>query len=75
MLKAMVYGNLNNQSETEQYITKQLNQSQIGPMGLKGATTVLGTFLNIGPQRASGVRIVSARPCCFVEPRKWTVKI
>ena len=75
MLKAMVYGNLNKQSETEQYITDSLNQLNIGPMGLKGATTVLGTFLNIGPQRASGVRIVSTRPCCFVEPRKWTVKI
>ncbi len=75
MLKAMIYGNLNQQSKTEKYISNKLNQLNIGPMGLKGGVTVLGTFLNIGPQRASGVRIVSARPCCFVEPRKWTVKI
>ncbi|OWT32818.1 fumarate hydratase [Methanobrevibacter sp. 87.7] len=75
MLKAMVYGNLNSQSETENYITNELNKLNIGPMGLKAHTTVLGTFLNIGPQRASGVRIVSARPCCFVEPRISTIKI
>lgn len=75
MLKAMVYGNLNHQSEMEKYITDQLNKLNIGPMGLKGHTTVLGTFLNIGCQRASGVRIVSARPCCFVEPRISTIKI
>lgn len=75
MLSAMVHGNLNRQSETEKYITNKLNTLNIGPMGLKGHTTVLGTFLNIGPQRASGVRIVSARPACFVEPRVYTVKI
>lgn len=75
MLKAMVHGNLNLQSETENYITNKLNELNIGPMGLKGHTTVLGCFLNIGPQRASGVRIVSARPSCFVEPRISTIKI
>lgn len=75
MLKAMVYGNLNYQSNTENFITNELNKLNIGPMGLKGHTTVLGTFLNIGPQRASGVRIVCARPCCFVEPRISTIKI
>jgi hypothetical protein len=26
-------------------------------------------FLKVGPQRASGVRIVSLRPCCCIEPR------
>ncbi|MGL4670409.1 MAG: fumarate hydratase, partial [Methanobacteriaceae archaeon] len=69
MLKAMAFGNLNNQSELENYISKELNTTNIGPMGLGGSTTVLGTFLNIGPQRASGVRIVACRPLCFVEPR------
>ena len=39
----------------------------IGRSDLK--TTVLGSFVNIGSQRASGVRIVAARPACFVEPR------
>ncbi|MER2014512.1 MAG: fumarate hydratase, partial [Methanobrevibacter sp.] len=28
-----------------------------------------------GPQRASGVRIVSARPSCFVEPRVACLKL
>ena len=40
-----------------------------------GKTTVLGTYLNIGNQRASGVRIVSIRPSCFVEPRVATLKL
>ncbi len=28
---------------------------------------VLATFAKIGPQRASGVRIVALRPCCCFE--------
>ena len=44
-------------------------------MGFGGKTTVLGTYLNIGNQRASGVRIVSIRPSCFVEPRVATLKL
>lgn len=73
MLEAMVFGNHNIQSEIENEITKRLNESNIGPLGLGGNTTALGTFLKIGPQRASGVRIVSMRPCCGIEPRKATV--
>lgn len=69
MLRAMVHGNLNNLSEIERNVTSELNKTNIGPMGLGGNTTVLGTFINIGNQRASGVRIVSTRPACFVEPR------
>ena len=73
MLKAMVYGNLNNLSDKEQYVTNELNKTNIGPLGLGGETTVLGSFIKIGNQRASGVRIVSVRPACFVEPRKSTL--
>lgn len=73
MLKAMVYGNLNNLSDKEQYVTDELNKTNIGPLGLGGKTTVLGSFIKIGNQRASGVRIVSVRPACFVEPRKSTL--
>ncbi|MDR2544214.1 MAG: fumarate hydratase [Methanobrevibacter sp.] len=69
MLKGIAYGNLDNQSDLEKSFTGRLNQLQIGPLGLGGNTTVLGSFINIGPQRASGVRLLSVRPCCFVEPR------
>lgn len=75
MLEAMVFGNHNIQSEIENEITKRLNESNIGPLGLGGNTTALGTFLIIGPQRASGVRIVSMRPCCGIEPRKASVEL
>lgn len=75
LLKAITYGNLDNQSEHEKRITNRLNKTDIGPMGFGGKTTVLGTYLNIGNQRASGVRIVSIRPSCFVEPRVATLKL
>jgi len=73
MTEAMIYGNYNVQSETENEITTRVNKSKKGPLGLGGQTTVLGTFLKIGQQRASGVRIVSLRPCCCFEPRKASV--
>ena len=69
MLRAMAHGNLNSQSEIERYVADELNKTNIGPLGLGGKTTVLGSFVNIGSQRASGVRIVAVRPACFVEPR------
>ena len=75
LLKAIAYGNLDNQSEHEKRITNKLNKTDIGPMGFGGKTTVLGTYLNIGNQRASGVRIVSIRQSCFVEPRVATLKL
>lgn len=75
LLKAIAYGNLDNQSEHEKRITNRLNKTDIGPMGFGGKATVLGTYLNIGNQRASGVRIVSIRPSCFVEPRVATLKL
>jgi fumarate hydratase subunit alpha len=75
MLEAMVFGNHSIQNEIEQEITDRLNKSNIGPLGLGGDTTCLGTFLKVGPQRASGVRIVSMRPCCGIEPRKASVDL
>lgn len=75
MLEAMVFGNHSIQNEIEQEITDRLNKSNIGPLGLGGDTTCLGTFINVGPQRASGVRIVSMRPCCGIEPRKASIDL
>ena len=69
LLKSIAYGNLDCQNEYEKAIADRLNQTDIGPLGFGGKTTVLGCYVNIGPQRASGVRIVSIRPSCFVEPR------
>ncbi|MCE7697665.1 MAG: fumarate hydratase, partial [Methanobacterium paludis] len=73
MLKAMAYGDLNKQSKTENFITESLNSSMIGALGIGGSVTALGSFVKVGPQRASGVRIVCARPCCCVEPRRSSV--
>jgi fumarate hydratase subunit alpha len=75
MLQAMAEGDRGVQSELEKRITAGVNASGVGPLGLGGDTTVLGTFLKIGPQRASGVRIVSMRPCCCFEPRAAEVKL
>lgn len=75
LLKSIAYGNLNEQSKAENFVTSKLNETGIGPLGLGGKTTVLGSFVNIGNQRASGVRIVSVRPSCFVEPRVATLKL
>ena len=75
LLKAIAYGNLDYQSVSEKYVTEKLNETKIGPLGFGGDTTVLGSYVNIGNQRASGVRIVSVRPSCFVEPRVATLKL
>lgn len=73
MVQAMRNGDLRKQTEWEKKVTDMVNAEKAGPLGLGGNHTVLGTFLNIGPLRASGVRIVCARPCCCVEPRRSTV--
>jgi len=73
MLKAMAYGNLNEQSKIEEEITESINNSKVGTLGIGGSVTALGSFVKIGPQRASGVRILSMRPCCCVEPRRSSV--
>lgn len=73
MEQAQIDGRYDNQSALEKEITERVNKSQIGALGLHGDTSVLGTFLKVGPQRASGVRIVSLRPCCCFEPRVASV--
>ena len=73
MMEAMVDSNFKTQSVLESEITNLVNESQIGPLGLGGKTSVLATFIKVGQQRASGVRIVALRPCCCIEPRKASV--
>lgn len=69
MIKAQAFGNHDIQNEIEKEITRQVNMSDIGSLGLHGKVSVLSTFIMVGPQRASGVRIVCLRPCCCFEPR------
>ena len=75
MLEAMKEGRLDRQNPWEQKLTRWLNETRVGPLGLGGGTTALGAFLKVGPLRASGVRIVAVRPCCCVEPRRATVAL
>lgn len=75
MMEAMVKGNYGIQSDFEKTITDRVNESETGPLGLGGRTSVLATFAKVGPQRASGVRIVALRPCCCIEPRRSTIEI
>ncbi|MBR4235536.1 MAG: fumarate hydratase [Clostridia bacterium] len=75
MLQAQADGRYGVQSEIEAEITRRVNETDIGPLGLHGKTSVLATFMKVGPQRASGVRIVCLRPACCFEPRIATVEI
>lgn len=75
MLEAMAKGNYDIQSDFERTITNKVNEVQIGALGLGGNHSVLATFAKVGPQRASGVRIVALRPCCCFEPRRATVEL
>jgi len=75
MLEALVDGRYDRQSDIEKLITEKVNESHIGPLGLGGNSTALATFLKVGPQRSSGVRIVCMRPCCCFEPRIATVDL
>lgn len=75
MVQALVDGDYNVQSQMEQEITRRVNEADIGPLGLHGDTSVLATFMKVGPQRASGVRIVCVRPCCCFEPRIASVEL
>ena len=75
MMEAMVYGDFNKQSDMEKYITDEVNKTDVGPLGLNGKTTVLATFMKVGPQRASGVRVVAIRPGCCFEPRIASVEL
>ncbi len=75
MMEAMAKGDFGVQSDFEKRITDMVNKSEIGPLGLGGKHSVLATFAKIGPQRASGVRIVALRPCCCFEPRLASVEL
>ena len=75
MLQAQVDGKYGIQSEMETEITRRVNEANIGPLGLRGDTSVIATFMKVGPQRASGVRIVCVRPTCCFEPRIATVEL
>lgn len=75
MMEAMVYGDFSKQSDFEKRITEKVNEANIGPLGLRGKHSVLATFAKVGPQRASGVRIVALRPCCCFEPRRASVDL
>ena len=75
MMEAMAKGDFGVQSDFEKRITERVNVAGIGPLGLGGKHSVLATFAKIGPQRASGVRIVALRPCCCFEPRRAIVEL
>ena len=75
MLQSQVDGKYDEQSEMEAEITRRVNEANIGPLGLGGNTSVIATFMKVGPQRASGVRIVCVRPTCCFEPRIATVEL
>ncbi len=75
MMEAMAKGDFGIQSDFESRITQKVNESKTGPLGLGGKHSVLATFAKIGPQRASGVRIVALRPCCCFEPRRASVDL
>ena len=75
MLDAMTYGKFGKQNEFEQLITDKINSSFTGPLGIGGNVTAIQTFSQIGPQRASGVRIVSLRVGCMVDPRRFSIII
>ena len=75
MMEAMAKGDYGVQSDFEKTITDRVNESETGPLGLGGRTSVLATFAKVGPQRASGVRIGALRPCCCIEPRRSTIEI
>ena len=75
MMEAMAKGDFGVQSDFENRITNKVNEAQVGPLGLGGKHSVLATFAKIGPQRASGVRIVALRPCCCFEPRRASVEL
>lgn len=75
MMEAMAKGDFGVQSDFEKQITDKVNEAEVGPLGLGGRHSVLATFAKIGPQRASGVRIVALRPCCCFEPRRASVEL
>jgi len=75
MMDALAHGKFGEQNEFEKTITDRVNESFTGPLGIGGKVTAVQTFAKIGPQRASGVRIVSLRVGCMVDPRRCTIEI
>lgn len=75
MEQAQVDGRHDIQSDLEKQITERVNESKIGSLGLRGDVSVLGTFLKVGPQRASGIRVVCMSPNCSIEPRLASVDL
>ena len=75
MMEAMAKGDFGIQNDFERRITEKVNEAGVGPLGLGGKHSVLATFSKVGPQRASGVRIVALRPCCCFEPRRASVEL
>ena len=75
MMEAMAKGDFGVQSDFEKRITDKVNEANVGPLGLGGKHSVIASFAKIGPQRASGVRIVALRPCCCFEPRRASVEL
>ncbi len=75
MMEAMAKGDYGVQSNFERTITDRVNESNTGALGLGGKTSVLATFAKVGPQRASGVRVVALRPCCCFEPRRASIEL
>ena len=74
-VEAQIYGDYSVQSDIEDEITDRVNKFNVEALGLGGDISVLATFMKVGPQRASGVRIVSVHPCCCMEPRKASVDL
>jgi fumarate hydratase subunit alpha len=72
MLEALKDGDLDQQSELERLVTETVNATGTGALGLHGSVTALGSFVRVGPARASGVRVVCMRPSCAVDPRRAT---
>ncbi len=75
MLEAMRFANFDEQNEWEEMVTEMVNATDTGSLGLRGSVTALGAFIKVGPQRASGQRMVSMRPGCAVDVRRSTVAL
>lgn len=73
MLEAMKDADFDHQSDWEREVTEMVNATGSGSLGLKGSVTALGSFIKVGPQRASGQRMVCMRPGCSVDIRRATV--
>lgn len=72
-MDALAEATFGEENEFELSITETINQTGVGSLGVGGRITALGTFVKIGPQRASGVRIVNLRLGCCFDPRKASI--